>query len=52
MRQLSLRTRRIAAAALGVLAAALGAAVLALAPGAGDLPEGGVAVAYIGVAGA
>ena len=52
MRQLSLRTRRTAAAALGVLAVALGAAVLALAPGADDLPEGGVAVAYIGVAGA
>ena len=52
MRQLSLRTRRTAAAALGVLAVALGAAVLALAPGADDLPEGGVAVAYVGVAGA
>jgi signal transduction histidine kinase len=49
VRQLSLRTRRIAAAALGVLAVALGAAVLAFAPGADDLPEGGVAVAYIGV---
>jgi signal transduction histidine kinase len=52
VRQLSLRTRRSAATALGVLAVALGAAALALAPGAEDLPEGGVAVAYIGVAGA
>src|SRR5215207_2337184 len=44
--------RRAAAAVLGLLAVALGAAVLSLAPDAEDLPEGGRAVSYIGVAAA
>ncbi len=50
MKGLTRSQRRGAAAALGLLAVVLGVVVLALTPDADNLPEGGRAVAYIGVA--
>ena len=49
---MTLSQRRAGATAACILAVVLGVVALALAPGADSLPDGGVAVAYIGVAGA